>query len=380
MLSASEVIHAGADLFLAGAVIGCAYLLVAAVLTIGFDRSEDAAADPVPVTVLVPLCGSEPDLVRRLTALCRQDYSAPIQVLCGLQSGGDPALNAVKTAAAIPGCDGIEWHVEPRLHGRSRKISNLINILQHARYDTFILVDSDVEVAPSFVSEMVATLQRPGVGAVTCLYHGVTGGGLWARLASLRINAHFLPNVMVALGAELAEPCFGAGLALSRNILERIGGFHAFADELWDDYAIGEAIRNFGATVAVTSFALGHVYTDRSARELFTAELRAARTIKNLEPQGYAGSVITHPFALALVAAGLGAGSPALATMLAAFVCRIVVCRCIEQRFEAPATSYLLLPLRDVLSFVVHVASYFGSSVTWRGQRYRLSDRTLIPG
>jgi ceramide glucosyltransferase len=229
---------------------------------------------------------------------------------------------------------------------------------------------------------LVGTLQQPGVGAVSCLYHGVAAGGIWTRLAGLRINAHFLPNVIVALSCGLARPCFGVGIALSRDTLRRIGGFHAFVDQLWEDYAIGEAVRGLGHTVVVPSFALGHVFADRTAREFFAAELRAARTIKGLDPHGYAGSFITHPFALALIAAALGAGSPAIAVMLLAFACRIAVCCCIERRFGAPATSYLLLPvllpLRDLLSFAVQVASYFGSTVVWRGQRYRLSNRTLV--
>ena len=378
MLSAGEFVHATADVFLVGAFVGCAYLLVAALLVAASKRRESAApAAPVPVSVLVPLCGGEPGLANRLMALCRQDYAAPIQIVCGLQSDSDPALGVVQAVAAATPCHAIEWYVDARMHGRNRKVSNLINMARHARHDTFILVDSDVEVAPNFVSEMVGALQQPGVGAVTCLYHGVAAGGLWTRLAALRINAHFLPGVVVALSSELARPCFGAGMALSRETLRHIGGFAAFADELCDDYAIGEAVRGLGARVAVSNFALGHVYADGSALEFFDAELRAARTIKELTPHGYAGSFLTHPFALALIAAGLGAGSPAIAMALLALAGRIAVCRCIEHRFGAQENSYLLLPLRDLLSFAVQVAGFFGSTVTWRGQRYRLSDGTL---
>lgn len=379
MLSAGELVHAAADVFLVGAIVGCAYLLVAALLVAAFERTTSASPDaPVPVTVLMPLCGGEPGLARRLTALCQQDYAAPIQIVCGLQSASDPALDIVKTIAATPPCRGIECHVDGRLHGRNRKISNLINIARHARHDTFILVDSDVEVAPNFVAELVDALQRPGVGAVTCLYHGVAAGGLWTRLSALRINAHFLPSVIVALSSELAQPCFGVSIALSRETMARIGGLHAFADQLCEDYAIGEAVRGLGATVSVSSFALGHVFAERSAREFFAGELRAARAIRVLDPHGYAGSFLTHPFALALLAVALGAGSPGIAIALLAFACRIAVCRCIEHRFGTQENSYLLLPLRDLLSFAVQVACYFGSTVTWRGQRYRLSDGTLV--
>jgi ceramide glucosyltransferase len=381
MLSAGEFVHATADVFLVGAVVGCVYLLVAALLVAAFKRSESAApAAPVPVSVLVPLCGGEPQLIHRLMALCQQDYPAPIQIVCGLQSDSDPALGAVEAVAAATSHHPIEWHVEARAHGRNMKISNLINMTQYARHEIFILVDSDMEVAPNFVAELVGALQQPGVGAVTCLYHGVAAGGIWARLAALRINANFLPSVIVALRYGLARPCFGVSIALSRETLRRIGGFDAFADRLWEDYAIGEAIRGLGSTVAVPCFALGHVFAEGSAQEFFATELRAARTIRDLTPHGHAGSFLTHPFALALVSAGLGAGSPAIAVMLAALACRIAVCRCIEHRFGAKEESYLLLPLRDLLSFAVQVASYFGSTVTWRGRRYRLSNRRLIPG
>ena len=167
-------------------------------------------------------------------------------------------------------------------------------------------------------------------------------------------------------------------MALSRETLRRIGGFQTFVDMLGEDYAIGTAVRALGEKVVVSSFSLGHVFAERSAQEFFAAELRAARTIRSLSPHGYAGLVITHPFALALIAAGLGAGAPAVVVMLTAFACRIVLCTCIKHRFNATTDSYFLLLLRDLLSFAVYVVSYFGSSVVWRGRSYQLSDSTLV--
>ena len=375
----SDFIQPLANVFLIGAMIGCGYLIMAAITVGAFARRAHPPTEaPVPVTILVPLCGDEPGLADRLLALCEQDYAGPIQVVCGARSGSDPALNAVKIVAASQPRHTIEWHVEELLHGRNLKVSNLINMTQHARHNTFLLVDSDIEVKPDFVSSMVGTLQQPGVGAVTCLSHAVAAGGLWARLATLRINADFLPKVIFALTFRLEQPCFGYSIALTRETLHRIGGLHAFADKLWEDYAIGEAIRELGDTVAVPSFALGHVFAERSVRDFFANELRAARTIKGINPHGYAGSVITHPFALALIAAGLGGGTPALVVALTALACRIALFRGIERRFGCEPTPYLLLPVRELCDFIIYVVSYCGSTVTWRGRRYRLSRRVLV--
>lgn len=379
MLNAENILRWAGDICFAGATLGCFYLAFAAILIHRFrckERRHIYAAPPV--TVLVPLCGSEPDLHRRLLILCRQNYPAPVQIVCGTLDGNDPALDIVRAVKAADRLHSIEYHVDTRVHGLNLKISNLINMAAHARHDTLVLVDSDVEVDTDHLSKMVAELQRSNVGAVNCLYRGIAVGGIWARLAALRINAEFLPDVIVGLSTALAQPCFGASIAISRETLKRIGGFPAFADQLWDDYAIGQAVRELGYEVAIAPFTVDHIYTENTAREWFSDEFRAVRTIRGIDPLGHAGSVITHPLPLALIAALLTGGRETIALAFIALACRIMAWRSAEYRFRTRSgTMILLLPARELLSFLVYVASFFGTTVTWRGQRYRLTDQTV---
>jgi ceramide glucosyltransferase len=303
-----------------------------------------------------------------------------VQILCGTQDPHDPAIAVVKEIAGEFPDRMIDLHVLPRVNGSNLKISNVVNMVERASHDVLILVDSDIEVAPDYTCRIIAELQRPDVGAVTCLYYGVARGGAWARLAAMGINLHFLPNVIFALAFNLARPCFGATIAVSRDTLRRIGGFGAFVEQLWDDYAIGEAVRALGLKVAVPPFALGHVCTEGSSRELLTNQLRHARTIRSIDPLGYAGSIITHPLPLALASWLCGGGSGALVLAAAALACRAVLYASIEHRFGQNANDYWLLPLHDLLSFAVYVASFCGATVVWRGQRYRIAPGgTIMP-
>lgn len=380
MLIAADLARWAAYLLLAGAAAGCLYLATAVLLVLYHRRHPVSDASPVPVTVLVPLCGDEPRLAQLLRDLCGQDYAAPVQIVCGARSATDPALAVAGRIAADDPQQRIEVHVDPELHGRNLKVSNQINMARHARHDILVMVDSDVEIGPGFLSGMVAELQKPGVGAVSCLYHGVATDDVWARLAASRINTHFLPNVIVGLKLGLARPCFGAGMAISRDTLQRIGGLQSYADQLWEDYAMGAAVRALGLEVAIPRFTIGHVYADSSAQNVVASQIRDARTIRGINPAGHAGSVVvTHPFPLALTALLIGGGNEALALALIALGCRSALGWCVEYRFGARPALFWLMPVRDALSFMVHVASFFGGTVTWRGQRYRLYNRKLIP-
>jgi ceramide glucosyltransferase len=364
---------------LAAATLGCVYLMGASVLALRFGRqSQRAAIQHVPVTVLKPLHGEEPDLLPRLAALCRQNYTAPIQIIFGTQDRSDPAIDVVKQLQAnFPNVD-IELHVDQRAHGSNRKISNLANMAAHMRHPYIVMADSDIEVGPDYLSEVVSELQRPGVGAVTCFYHGVPAGGASAHLAALAVHTHFLPNVILATSLGLARPCFGATIALRRETLDRIGGLASFADCLADDYAIGEAVRAESAEVVFAPFSVGHVCAQRGLRDLLADEVRQARTIKTIDPVGHLGSVISHPLPLALIAWLLGSETAPLVAVLAVAI-RVALCLCVEHRFGLLPQSYWLLPVRDLISFAVFVSSFFGAAVSWRGHRYHaLSDGTLI--
>jgi ceramide glucosyltransferase len=39
----------------------------------------------------------------------------------------------------------------------------------------------------------------------------------------------------------------------------------------------------------------------------------------------------------------------------------------------------LLIPLRDAIALGIWIASFFGDTVTWRGERFRLRDGKLAP-
>ncbi len=369
------------DVFLVVAIIGCIFTLAlcACVLSFATDDPSEPSAQP-PVTVLKPLHDAEPGLRTRLAAFCRQDYAGPVQVLCGAQHRDLRAV-AVVGAMDIGSSDTtIELIVEPRDHGVNRKVSNLINIMPRARHDTLVLSDSDIVVTPDYLRTVTALLAPSGVGVVTCLYYGIGGDGLWTRLSALAINAQFLPQAIMAVSLGLAKPCCGATIALRRSMLDRIGGFGALADTLADDHAIGVAVRAEGYDIVTAPFLVGHSCFEASLLQLVRQQIRVARTIKSIYPMAYACTVITHTWPLALLGLLLGSQAASL-VVTAALLSRVMLCRCVEWRFDLPRQNYWLMPLQDMIAFGVYVMSFFGATVHWRGADYRImADGTLLEG
>ncbi len=366
------------DVCLAATAIGCLYLLAASAMVLGYRRSDIVAVrrGAKPVTLLKPLHGAEPGLSQRLHRFCRQDYPAEVQMVCGIADAADPAAKAVDRCR-MQG-DTIDL-VVARRHGSNPKISSLIDMLKQARHDMLIISDSDIDVEDDYVARIAAALMKPGVGAVTCLYRGI-GSGFWSQLSALAINSHFLPNAIVALTLGLGRPCFGATIALRRSMLRRVGGFDAFKDVLADDNAIGRAVRTTGQRVVVPGFAVGHICQERSLRALLVQDLRVARTIRSVDPIGYAGLVITHPFALALLAVPLS-GTNAAILAGSALACRVVLCLAVRRAFTSEPQKLWLIPLRDLLSFAAFVGGFLGDSVQWHDASYRIiGDGRLSPG
>jgi ceramide glucosyltransferase len=361
--------------------VGCIYALAAAVAVRRFvRRSRPREETYASVTILKPLHGAEPELYANLRSFCVQDYPADVQIVFGAQDARDPAVAVARQLIGeFPDLD-LELVVHGRTPGANGKMSNLIAMHGAIRHPVVVISDSDIRVARDYLRTIAASLAEPGVGLVTCLYRGIADENVWSRLAAMAIDYHFLPSVATGLALRRARPCFGATIALTRHTLEEIGGFEAFVDYLADDHAMGEAVRNRGMRVALAHDVVSHRCSERTLGDLLRHELRWARTIRAIDPLGYAGSVVTHALPLALIAAALrGFDMAGLAALWGAVACRVVLVLQVDHTLRLGSASWWLVAIRDLLSFAVFVASFFIGVVSWRGQRYIVRrDGTMI--
>jgi ceramide glucosyltransferase len=218
---------------------------------------------------------------------------------------------------------------------------------------------------------------------VTCLYKGVSEGGSWSALGALHINFGFLPSALVGAALGKGDGCFGATIALRREVLDRIGGFAPLRDELADDHRLGAAVRALGLAIALSPYIVENRVSEASLGVLWRHELRWARTVRRMAPSGFAGSVLTHPAALALLAA-LASGMDLTSSvfLVITLAVRWVSAAAIASALGTGYRLLSLLPLRDALSFAVFIASFLGSTVSWRDHAFRVarSGRMSVDG
>ena len=363
------------------AAIGVAYQAFAWIMLGRFFRPAPVAPSREAVTVLKPLYGDEPRLKDNLATFLAQDHAGPVQLLCGINNPGDPAQGAVTALKTEhPGAD-IALVTDATGHGSNGKIGNLINMMRGARHENLVLSDSDMSVGPDYLSTLLATLAKPGVGAATCFYRGRGDGTFWSQLSAGIISHVALPDMVIGYTSGLAQPCMGSTIALTRETLERIGGFERFADTLADDHAIGAAVAELGLRVEIPPLLLTHACTETSFSALWRQKLRWAATIRGLQPWGYLGSIITRPLPLALLAAPF-IPATGLALILAALAVRLAVAFRVdriagtgqENPPRARAVALWSLPLIDLVDFLVFAASFTVRRIDWRGTRLTIDS------
>jgi ceramide glucosyltransferase len=144
-------------------------------------------------------------------------------------------------------------------------------------------------------------------------------------------------------------------------------------DVLADDFELGRMVREQGLKIGCPPMLIDQGFPERTLAELWRHELRWARTIRLLNPGGYAGSLITYVLPLALIGAALmGFSPPALIAfgVLAGVRFTFALLSCLAM--EADTSAIWLFPVRDILAFAVFLAAFFGSRIEWRGASLRV--------
>ncbi len=330
------------------------------------------------VTVLKPLCGTEPELYSCLRSFCEQSYPR-FQIVFGVRDPADPALEVVRRLQREYAELALDVVIDARRHGSSLKVSNLINMMRAARHDFLVLADSDVRVRRDYLARVVAPLLDPGVGIVTCPYRGLARGGPWSVLLASFVNDWFIPSVLVAAAFGSRAFAFGATIALRRQALEASGGFEAIADQLADDYRLGELTRRKGLRTVLSDVMVDLWVEEPSATELIRHELRWLRTIRAVRPGGYLFSFPTFALPVAALGCLAARGADAALVMLAITASARVLIHFATRRIDSALSQLWVLPVNDLLAFSLWGWGFVSRRVHWRAARYRVArDGTLV--
>lgn len=335
------------------------------------------------VTIFKPICGIEQDMDENLRSFCEQDYPE-YQVIFGLHGNDDDAIPVIqKIIEDYPQLD-LEMVIDARLHGSNHKVSNLINMFPSAKHEILIVSDSDMRVRKNYLHDVVAPFANTANGAVTCLYSGRTDDGVASKLNAMFINEWFLPSVLISDALKDISYCLGATMAVRREILTDFGGFEALANYLADDYMLGQMVSERGYKVYLSYTIVENLSYEPNYKSLFLHELRWARTLRAAEPLGYMGTFLTDTLMISSLTAFF-ALLFTQHTFLPASILGITITARILLHLQVKSAleldvrgSLVLIPVRDMMSFVIRVVSYMGNSIEWRNHTFSIDDDGLM--
>ncbi len=241
-----------------------------------------------------------------------------------------------------------------------------------------ILADSDTRVEPSYVGSVTASLNEPGVGAVTCLFAGVPDGTFSSKLGAMFMNEQFIPSVLVNKLFGAPRHCLGPTNAFHASVLSAIGGFEALAPHLADDFMLGNYVSARGLRVVISPYVVRTIVSDASLAELWNHELRWHRTIRGVQPAGYAGMFLTYPVPLALLALLFAPQPKRVAVLVAAAMARFALQRVSARALGVESAAACLVLPRDFFGIAIWACGCFGTAVRWRDARLHIESGDLL--
>lgn len=322
-----------------------------------------------PISILKPIHGGDPQLYEALVSHATQRYPE-FEILFGVRDPRDPALPEIlRLASEYPEVRmRVITNIEQTANG---KVGALAALAAEARHAILLVNDSDIAVAPDYLSTVVAPLQDANTGLVTCLYRA-RSSSFPARFEALGIATDFAPSVLVARLLGVAEFALGSTMVFRADDLRRVGGFESLQDYLADDYQLGLRITQLGLRVV---FADAVVETNLGAgswSDAWKHQVRWSRTIRVSRPGGYYGYIATQTTFWAIVA--WCAGARRIAAIALAFrMAAGIAAGSGVLRDRHTARDWWLIPFRDLFGTAVWTTGLFGDTVEWRGDRLVLS-------
>jgi ceramide glucosyltransferase len=347
------------------------------------ERQAAEAAVPTslpPVSILKPVHGLEAQLKVNIESFFRQDYP-DYEILFAADEDDDAALGIVREICARHPQIRSRVIVTGRPPWPNPPSYSFSCMAEAAAHEILVTSDSDVEVAPNYLREVVPPLLDPKTGMLTCLYRGKNAGGFWSGLDAIGMSVEMTAGVLVANLLEGMKFGLGPTIVARKDSVEKIGGYRVLGDFFSNDFVIGNLIEKAGYRVVLSRHVIDHVVPPMTLRRMWERQVRWAKGTRYSRPKGHFGTglVFAMPYGILGVvgATALGWWEIGAGLLSVAIVNRLIEALAIgwgAVRDPVARRAPWLYPIRDLLGFCVWTASYLSKKAVWRDSRYELVD------
>ncbi len=354
---------------LAGSLVYCILVMVA---TSRYLSVVPPAALSTPgISILKPLCGHDEGLEENLRSFFVQEY-ANYEILFGVHRLEDPAVEVAEKI--IQEYSGGPVKARLIVTGESpipnAKAYSLNRLVREAQHGLLVMCDSDVRVEPDLLSRLAREFENCRVGLITCPYRAVPGESVWSKTEALGMNTELLGGVMVARMLEGMRFALGCTIAVRREVLEAMGGFGYLQEFLAEDFVIGQRTAEMGHEVLLSSAVIQHRIGGQTMLRNLAHRLRWARSTRRSRPAGYWGQLFTYPLPLALFLVAVSSAAwPLLIVTVALRGAAAIATGEFVVHDPVLRRQWWLLPLQDLLGFLVWLGGFLGDKIVWRDRK-----------
>jgi ceramide glucosyltransferase len=336
-----------------------------------------------PISILKPLKGADEQLLRNLASIAAQDYPR-FEILFGCADANDPALAIARRVQAYFPHAAIRIFVTRRYGAVNPKVSNLIGLIGHARYEYVLISDSNVEVDPSYLRSISAEISSPSVGLVSSVIVGDGDRTIGAAMENLHLNSFVVSTVC---GAQLVghPVAVGKSMLFRRSNLERIGGFRSVRNVLAEDYILGQRFHRAGFSVALSNHAIRTVNRDWTIKRFIARHLRWAQMRRRVAPVPYVAEILLNPIPWLAVALLVTLSRTTARDWVPVLTCSIalkiaadvVLIRMFRSRWPS-LRALALIPIKDMLIAGIWAVGFFRRTIVWRGNVMRIASGSAV--
>lgn len=344
-------------------------------------RESRPNADFTPgVSILKPVKGLDIDAYENCASFCRLDYPEYEIVFC--VDGNDPSLPVIEKLRRDFPQRQIRILIGSGRNAINDKVARLVRLTNEAKYDLFVIADSDVRVRPDYLRAVLAPFRDPRVGAATCLYVSARARSLAERMQSIGMISDFFASIMVAWKLDGVKFTFGQTIVTTRQAVQSWGGYPVLEDRPADDLYAGKLAAEQGYDVKLLPYVVEAVADFGSFGELVHKRLRWATVQRLMRPWGHMGLIFTFGLPWAIAAAVTVPTFPVIAGYFGGYAaCRIAMAELIGSwgmRQRGVWKKIALIPLWDLTAFAIWLASFTRRTIRWRGMDYLMREGKFV--